>query len=82
MNVPLRGKSLQVVEEMVAKGYANTKSEAIRLAVMTFGLKNFKEEELVRMKMDFMDAQVDEGRAKLLNSEEALGKYSKYLKTK
>ena len=37
MNVNLRGKVLQILEDIVAEGYANTKSEAIRLAILEFG---------------------------------------------
>ncbi len=82
MNVPLRGRAMQIVEKMVETGFANTKSEAIRLAVNKFGLDNFAEDELVRLKMDFVDAQVKEGKRRLLNSEQALGEYAKYLKKK
>ncbi len=80
MNVPLKGKAMQIVEEMVDSGYANTKSEAVRLAINTFGIEHFAEERLVRMKMDYMDRQAAQGKARLLTAEEAMGKYGKEIK--
>ena len=82
MNVNLRGRANEIIESMVQQGYANTKSEAIRLAIMSFGEKKRTEEELVRKKMDYMDRQVKEGKNRLLTAEEALGKYAKNIKSR
>ena len=82
MNVNLRGKANEIIQSMVQQGYANTKSEAIRLAIMSFGEKKRTEEELVRKKMDYMDQQVKEGKGRLLTAEEALGKYAKNIKSR
>ncbi len=37
----MRGKALQILDQMVDKGYANTKSEAIRLVILDFAEKHF-----------------------------------------
>lgn len=80
MNVVLRGVAKNILESMVAKGYANTRSEAIRLAIINFGKEHLSETELVKRKLDFIDFQVKAGNRKELNAEQALGKYSKFLK--
>lgn len=80
MNVILKGRARQVVEEMVDMGYANTKSEAVRLAIINFGEKQLSEAELVRRKLDQMDREVVEGKRRLLTPEEAMGKYAKGIK--
>lgn len=75
MNVTLRGKVLQIINSMVKEGYANTKSEAIRLAILNFGRS---EEMLVGRKLDRIDKEIKKGRRKLLNADEALGVYAKH----
>ena len=55
MNVALRGKPKEIVETMVEEGYANTKSEAIRMALIKFGEEHLSEEELVSKKLDRID---------------------------
>ena len=81
MNVILRGKTKEIVESMVKEGYANTLSEAVRLAIVNFEQKYLMNEtELVNRKLDKIDQEISNGKRKLLNSKEALGKYSKYLK--
>ncbi len=79
MNVILRGKALQIINSMVKNGYANTKSEAIRLAVLSFWDRRTEEEILVSRKLDRIDKDVREGKRKTLNAKEALGEYAKYL---
>lgn len=80
MNVNLRGKALQALEEMVAEGYANTKSEAIRLAILDFGRKNAGEVELVNRKLEKINKEISAGKRKLLTADEAMGRYAKYLR--
>ena len=80
MNVILRGRSKEIVDHMVKAGYANTLSEAIRLAIINFGENHLTEEELVARKLDRIDRQIKRGDRKLLNAEEALGPYAKYLR--
>lgn len=46
INVTLRGRVRQILDDMVKEGYANTKSEAIRLAILDFGKAHGSEEDL------------------------------------
>ncbi len=79
MNVTLRGKTREIATNMVKEGYANSLSEAIRLAIINFGRENFDEKEMVNKKLDKIDEEVKTGKRKLLNANEALGKQAKYL---
>jgi len=81
MNVVLRGITKDYLNLMVEEGYANTESEAIRLAIVYFGKEHLnKEIELINKKLDYIDAEAKAGRRKVLDSKEALGEYEKYLK--
>ena len=80
MNVILRGKTKEIVESMVEDGFANTQSEAIRLAIVNFGEKCLSETEMVNRKLDRLDEEINSGKRKLLTPKQALGKYAKYLK--
>ncbi len=80
MNVILRGRTKQILEDMVEEGYANTLSEAIRLAIINFGESHANEEGLVARKLDRIDKKIKQGKRKLLTAEEALGPYVKHLK--
>ena len=80
MNVTLRGRVLQILDIMVEKGYANTKSEAIRLAILHFGEEHGSEETLVKTKLDKINKDIKGGKRRLLSSKEALGVYAKYTK--
>jgi membrane-bound ClpP family serine protease len=80
VNVDFRGRTKQILESMVEEGYANTQSEAARLAIIQFGEEHFSEMELVNKKLDNIDQDIKAGKRKLLNSDEALGNYAKYLK--
>ncbi|MEM0360739.1 MAG: hypothetical protein QXK06_05380 [Candidatus Diapherotrites archaeon] len=79
MNVVLRGRTKKIVEFLVKEGYANSKSEAIRLAIVDFGERHLGEIELVNRKLDFLDQKVKEGKRRLLNANEALGPHAKHL---
>ncbi len=79
MNVTLRGKVSQILNDMVTAGYANTKSEAIRLAILNFG-EHVTEEATVSEKLNRINKEIKEGKRKLLNSKQALGTYAKYVK--
>lgn len=80
MNVILKGKTKAIAETMVEKGFANTQSEAVRLALVNFGKEFLSEELMVNRKLDFIDREIKDGRRKLLNADQALGKYAKHLK--
>ena len=80
MNVDFRGRTKQILKSMVEEGFANTQSEAARLAIIQFGDEHFNEVELVNRKLDRLNKDIEKGRSKLLTPEEALGKYAKFLK--
>ena len=80
MNVILRGKTKEAVELMVKAGYANTFSEAIRLAIISFKKEHLSRDELMGIAIDKIDQEIMEGKRKLLTADEALGEYAKYLK--
>lgn len=80
MNVVLRGMTKEILESMVQRGYANTLSEAIRLAITRFGETHPTEEMLVDQKLDSIDRDIKAGKRKVLGAEEALGRYAKYLR--
>ena len=80
MNIVLRGRTKQILENMVEEGFANTKSEAVRLAVISFGEEHFSEVDLVNRKLDFIDGEIKDGKRKLLNANQALGSFSKHAK--
>ncbi|MBI4361261.1 hypothetical protein HY572_05820 [Candidatus Micrarchaeota archaeon] len=81
MNVILRGKTKDIVKDMVAKGFANSQSEAIRLAIISFGEKRFLDETaLVNAKLDRIDRDIASGKRKLLAADQALGSYATHLK--
>ncbi len=80
MNVTLRGRIRQILDSMVEEGYANTKSEAIRLAILNFGEEHINEEIMIKEKLDKINKEIKEGKRKLLSSREALGVYAKYAK--
>ncbi|MFH1256537.1 MAG: hypothetical protein V1494_04555 [Candidatus Diapherotrites archaeon] len=80
MNVILKGRTKEIVETLVKQGYANSQSEAVRLAIVDFGEHHLGEVELVNRKLDRLNKEIDEGKSRLLTPEEALGKYAKLLK--
>ncbi len=80
MNVTLRGRVQQILDMMIEEGYANTKSEAIRLAILDFGEKRVNEGLLVKGKLDLIDNEIRGGRRRVLNTRQALGIYAKHVK--
>ena len=80
MNVILRGKTKDIVHEMVAKGYANSQSEAIRLAIVNFAQEHLDETQMVNAKLDRLNEEIETGKRTLLTPEQALGKHAKWLK--
>jgi len=80
MNIILRGKTKEIVETLVREGYANSQSEAVRLAIIDFSQHHLTETELVNRKLDKIDKDILTGKHKLIGRKEALGKYAKYLK--
>ena len=79
MNVNLRGRTKQIIEDMVKEGYGNTLSEAIRIAIINFGDAHSKEERLVNEKLDRVDQQIGNGTRKTRSAKQAMGAYSKHI---
>lgn len=79
INVILRGKVSQILNDMILAGHANMKSEAIRLAILNFG-EHVTEEAMVSAKLDRVNKEIKEGKRKLLNLRDALGAYVEYTK--
>ncbi len=65
---------------MITKGYANTKSEAIRLAILSFGESYNIENILIERKLDKIDNEIKKGKSRVLNAKETLGIYAKHVK--
>ncbi len=80
MNVILRGRTKEILETMVEEGFANSQSEAIRMAIVDFGQHYLSETELVNRKLDLIDQGIKTGKRKLLGAGQALGRHSKYVK--
>ncbi|MFH1256998.1 MAG: hypothetical protein V1494_06955 [Candidatus Diapherotrites archaeon] len=74
MNVILRGKSKETLELMIEAGYANSLSEAIRLAITHFGKEHFVGEKSARL-----EKQLKESSLNALQSEDNSKDYLKHL---
>ncbi len=74
MNVSMSGVADHVLEQMIKLGFARTKSEAIRYAVLRFGEEFglIDENQLVKRKLDRIDKEIEEGKRRVLSYEEAL----------
>jgi len=82
MNVVLKGVADEIMDKMINKGYATTKSEAIRLALITFDREQLSESEIVTKKLDKIDYEIKTNKRALLNDKQAFGEYSKYITAK
>lgn len=89
MNITLKLQGIpeDIISEMLVKGIATNKTEAIRLAIMDYNehhqLKQLNESDLNKLavkKMQQIDKEIAEGKRKVLTAKEALGeKYAKML---
>ncbi|NYZ76762.1 hypothetical protein H0O02_00410 [Candidatus Micrarchaeota archaeon] len=82
LNLKIEGLPEQIVEELVAKGIASNKSEAIRLMILHynehFGIKSMRQyldDELAVKKMQKIDKEIEGGKRKVLTEKEVLKKY-------
>lgn len=84
MNITLKleGFPEEVINEMLNKKIATNKTEAIRVAIMDYNehhkLKNISEyqtEELAIKKMQQIDKEIEQGKRKVITSEEFYKKY-------
>ena len=67
VNIGLTGYAEQVVAEMINRGYAKTKTEALRLALFEFGQKHelVDEEEALSLMVGDILKKVDAGKIKV-----------------
>lgn len=87
MNLKIDGLPEEIMNELVHKGIASNKSEAIRLALLHynehFGIKNIQEyieDQAVIQKIRYLEKESKEGKRKTLSEDEALAKYKHLLK--
>ena len=80
INLKLSGIAETVIQDMIESGYAASKTEAIRMALVSFKDKFLdKETELVIRKIQSRDKEISEGNGEWVGRKEALGEYAKYL---
>jgi len=72
MNVIVKGAPKQVLDLMLAKGYASTQSEAIRLALFWFGQSKLDLDELAAKKMDKIHKEIKSGKRKVYSLDEMI----------
>ena len=78
----IEGFPEEVINEMLAKKIATNKTEAIRLAIMDYNehhkLKNISEYQIDKLaikKMQEIDKEIEQGKRRVLTSEDVLKKY-------
>jgi len=79
INLKLNGVAENIVQEMITQGYAGSKTEAIRMALVSFKDKFLDkkelENELVVRKMSQIDKEINDGKIKLVSAKDAAKKY-------
>ena len=87
LNMKLEGFPEEILEEMVHKGIASNKTEAIRLALLHYNehykikaMEQYLEDRAVIKKIQHMEKEAKEGKRKTISEEEALAKYKHLLK--
>lgn len=82
LNMKLEGFPEEILNEMVHKGIASNKTEAIRLMILDYnkqyGIKKmdeYLEDQAIIKKIKTMEKEVKEGKRKVLNEEDVLKKY-------
>ncbi len=78
LNVVLRGVSREVLEKMISRGYANTQSEAIRLAVISFGKNEQILDELAAKNAEKINSEIKRGRHKVLSVKQLSKKHPEF----
>jgi len=78
MNVVVKGAPKQVLDSMLAKGYASTQSEAIRLALFWFGQSKLNEDELAAKKMEKLHKEIKSGKRKVYSLDEMIKIHPEY----
>ena len=87
LNLKIEGLPEEVVNELVHKGIASNKSEAVRLMILDYnehhsikGITQYLEDQAVIKKIRHLEKEAKEGKRKILSEEEALAKYHHLLK--
>lgn len=87
INLKLEGFAEEIIKELVHKGIASNKTDAIRMALLHynehFGIKKvdqYLEDQAVVKKIQFLENEVKQGKRKTLTEEQALAKYKHLLK--
>ncbi len=87
LNMNLEGLPGEIVNELVCKGIASNKSEAIRLMILHYNehfcikqISQYIEDQAAIKKIQFLEKEAKEGKRKTLSEEEALAKYKHLLK--
>ncbi len=80
VHVRLTGDVAKIVEQMIKRGRAASMTEAIRIALLDYNQRHLSREELLDYlavkKMQQIDKETKEGKRRVLNAKEALGKYA------
>lgn len=82
LNLKIEGLPEEVINELVERGIASNKSEAIRLAILHYNdhygikpIKEYLEDGLAVKRMQQIDHQIAEGKIKLIKKKDFLKKY-------
>ena len=63
INLKLSGIAEAVIEEMIAKGYAASKTEAIRIAILDYKQHHMEKEEMTKEDLKDLEQAVKEYKA-------------------
>ena len=63
INLKLSGIAEHIIEEMIAKGYATSKTEAIRMAILDYKHHHLQEEEMTKEEMKEFEEAIKEYKA-------------------
>lgn len=82
LNMKLEGFPEEILNEIVHKGIASNKTEAIRLMIIEYNerhnitpMSQFLEDKLAIKKMQEMQNELKEGKKKILSKQDVLKKY-------
>ncbi len=63
INLKLSGVVENIIEEMITKGYAASKTEAIRIAILDYKHHHLRESEMTREDIEDLEEAIKEFRA-------------------
>lgn len=83
LNLKIEGLPEEIINELVNKGIASNKSEAIRLMILHYNehfeimpIGQYLEDALAVKRMQQIDEEIASGKRKVLKKEDVLKKYS------